>query len=101
MKNTIKKGLLVGIGAVEAMKPKVRKVLGEFEKAGLLRRKQVNSLLASVISAAKKQQKNFKEKARGRAGKIGSKAKSMAKKLESRGRKTAKKWVARAQKELR
>ena len=101
MKETIKRSLLIGIGAVDATRPKVRKVLKEFEKAGAIRHAQAGEILSSVVAAAKKRRKWLERQAEGGASKWKAKANALARRLEARGRKSAKKIIARAQKELR
>ena len=101
MKNAIKRSLLIGIGAVAATKPRVKKVLQEFEKAGLLRRKQVNEVLGAVLSEAKRQHKILESHIQSQAGSWKRKADALAKRLEARGRETVRKAARRAEKEMR
>ncbi len=101
MKNVVKKSLLIGIGAVSATKPKVRNVLREFEKAGILRKKQADDILSKVVAEAKKRQAWLKQQV-GLGGKRWKKrANALARRLEARGRKTARKIIKKAQIGLR
>ncbi|HII65904.1 TPA: hypothetical protein HA372_04115 [Candidatus Woesearchaeota archaeon] len=101
MKETIKRSLLVGIGLAAVTKPKVEKVLREFQKAGLIGTAQARDILSTVLREAKRQQKAVERHLRSRAEPWKRKADALAKKLEARGRAEVKKATRRMEREVR
>ena len=75
MKKELQKAMLLGLGVMSLTKPKIKKVVKEFEKSGSITKKQGEELLSSVLKATEKQRGTIEKAAKKEAKTMLKKAK--------------------------
>ena len=99
MRDAIKKGFLLGLGAASLTKKKADKVINSLAKRGAITKKEGQILVNGFLKEAKKQRKIIENKILREAEKeikrVKPKLKKKAKKLEAEGRKVVRKTIKR------